>query len=79
MSEENLRRISLRHVRRSPMAHLTHMRMLVAADLCCHTPEKVADVAARVGYGNAFAFSTAFKRQMGVSPKAFRAIAGSKR
>jgi AraC-like DNA-binding protein len=73
MSEENLRRLCLRHVRRSPMTHLTHARMLVAANLCCRTREKIADIAARVGYGDAFAFSTAFKRQMGMSPRRFRA------
>ena len=72
MSEESLRRACLREVHRSPIAHLTRVRMLVAADLCCHTEEKIAQIAARVGYGDAFAFSTAFKRQMGLSPRAFR-------
>jgi AraC-like DNA-binding protein len=50
--------------------------MNTAADMLCHTPEKVVSVAARVGYGDAFAFSTAFKREMGTPPKRFRHIHG---
>ena len=74
MSEENLRRLCHRHVRRSPMAHLTHLRMLAASDLLCHTPEKIASIASRVGYGDGFSFSTAFKREMGASPQRFRTL-----
>jgi len=73
MSEENLRRLCQRHVRRSPMSHLTHLRMLAAADLLCHSQEKIASIATRVGYGDGFAFSTAFKREMGTCPQRFRA------
>jgi AraC-like DNA-binding protein len=73
MSEENLRRLCHRHVHRSPMSHLTHLRMLAAADLLCHSREKIVSIAARVGYGDGFAFSTAFKREMGMCPQQFRA------
>ena len=76
MSQESLRRLCLRQVGRPPLSHLTRLRMNTAADMLCHTPEKVASVAARVGYGDAFAFSTAFKRGMGMSPKQFRRIHG---
>ncbi len=74
MSEENLRRLCHRHVHRSPMAHLTHLRMLAAADLLCHSQEKIASIAARVGYQDGFSFSTAFKREMGICPNRFRAV-----
>jgi AraC-like DNA-binding protein len=76
MSQESLRRLCLRHIDRPPLSHLTHLRMLYAADILCHTQEKVASVAARVGYADAFAFSTAFKREMGMSPKRFRRTHG---
>ncbi len=72
MSGENLRRLCHRHVHRSPLSHLTHLRMLAAGDLLCHSQEKVASIAARVGYGDGFAFSTAFKRTMGTCPQRFR-------
>jgi len=73
MSQESLRRLCLEEVGRPPLAHLTRLRMNLAADVLGHTDEKIAAVAERVGYGDAFAFSTAFKRAMGVSPKRFRA------
>lgn len=74
MSQESLRRLCQRQVGRPPLSHLTRLRMNTAADILCHTQEKVASVAARVGYADAFAFSTAFKREMGLSPKRFRAV-----
>jgi AraC-like DNA-binding protein len=73
MSQESLRRLCLRQVGRPPLSHLTRLRMNTAADILCHTAEKIASVAARVGYGDPFAFSSAFKREMGISPKRFRA------
>ena len=72
MSEENLRRLCQRHRACSPMAHLTRLRMQAAADILIHSEEKLAALAARVGYADAFAFSTAFKRIMGQSPRHFR-------
>ena len=72
MGEENLRRLCQQQLQCSPMVELTRLRMESAALLLRHSSEKVAAVAARVGYGDAFAFSTAFKRKMGRSPKAFR-------
>jgi AraC-like DNA-binding protein len=72
MSPENLRRLCLRHFGRPPMAHLAQIRMQFAAGVLLHTGEKLESLAARLGYGDAFAFSTAFKRIMGCSPRAFR-------
>lgn len=56
-----------------PMAYLTRWRMMLAADLLCRTTRSGAQVGRDVGYDNAFAFSTAFKRQHGVAPQSFRA------
>lgn len=73
MSQESLRRLCLRHIDRPPLSNLTHLRMLYAADLLSCTREKIASIAARAGYGDAFAFSNAFKREMGLPPSHYRA------
>ncbi|MEU8464611.1 AraC family transcriptional regulator [Streptomyces sp. NPDC029003] len=56
-----------------PVAYLTGWRLALAADLLRAGDITVATVARRVGYGSAFALSTAFKRVRGVSPQEFRA------
>lgn len=55
-----------------PLAYLTGWRMTIAADLLRDTTATVATVARTVGYADAFAFSTAFKRARGVTPSAWR-------
>jgi AraC-like DNA-binding protein len=72
MGEENLRRLCQQALRRPPFEELTRLRMEAAGLLLRHSTEKVSAVAARVGYADPFAFSTAFKRSTGHSPKAFR-------
>ncbi|MFJ9343393.1 cupin domain-containing protein [Streptomyces sp. NPDC101733] len=56
-----------------PVAYLTGWRLALAADLLREPDATVAGVARRVGYGSAFALSTAFKRVRGLSPQEFRA------
>ena len=56
----------------APMTYLTRWRMLLAADRLRRTGLGVAEVGREVGYENAFAFSTAFKRAHGASPQAYR-------
>jgi AraC-like DNA-binding protein len=72
LSPESLRRLCLAHFGRPPLAQLTHLRMLFAADLLACTKEKISSIAARVGYEDAFAFSNAFKREMGQPPSHHR-------
>ncbi|WP_336111282.1 AraC family transcriptional regulator [Streptomyces sp. PTD9-10] len=55
-----------------PLTYLTGWRMALAADLLRDTEETVAAVAREVGYGDAFAFSVAFKRARGASPSNWR-------
>lgn len=55
-----------------PMAYLTGWRLTLAADLLRETDATVEAVARRVGYGSAFAFSAAFKRERGVGPQEYR-------
>ncbi|MCK2218775.1 AraC family transcriptional regulator [Actinomadura sp. ATCC 31491] len=60
-------------VGRPPLGYLTDWRMTLAADLLRDGRETVAEVARRVGYQDAFAFSVAFKRARGATPSAWRA------
>lgn len=72
MSEESLRRLCQKHLQRSPVAQLAHMRMHAAADFLRHTGEKLESLAARLGYADAFSFSTAFRRVWGMPPSRYR-------
>ncbi len=55
-----------------PMSYLTNWRLTLAADLLREPEATVGAVARQVGYGSAFALSTAFKRVRGVSPREHR-------
>ncbi|MEU4542333.1 AraC family transcriptional regulator [Nonomuraea dietziae] len=55
-----------------PLAYLTSWRMALAEQLLADTTLTVASIARRVGYADAFSFSTAFKRAHGVSPTGYR-------
>jgi AraC-like DNA-binding protein len=72
LSEEHLRRLCHRHLRRSPMAHLAHLRLQRAGTLLRSTPAKIEDIAVRVGFAGVYSFSAAFKRWSGVPPSEYR-------
>ncbi|MFJ4364894.1 AraC family transcriptional regulator [Streptomyces chartreusis] len=55
-----------------PMTYLTEWRMALAADALRDTDDTLDAIARRVGYGSAFALSSAFKRVYGVSPQEHR-------
>ena len=55
-----------------PMKFLKNWRMALAADLLCQPDETVGTVADKVGYATPFAFSAAFKRVRGLSPREHR-------
>jgi AraC-like DNA-binding protein len=55
-----------------PMAYLTGIRLAQAADLLRESDATLDAIARQVGYGTAFALSTAFKRQYGASPQEYR-------
>jgi AraC-like DNA-binding protein len=55
-----------------PMTFLTGWRIALAADLLREPDATVGAVAQHVGYGSAFALSSAFKRIRGVSPSQHR-------
>ncbi|MFF1451392.1 AraC family transcriptional regulator [Streptomyces sp. NPDC058274] len=55
-----------------PMTYLTGWRLALAADRLRDTEETIGAIARQVGYGSAFALSSAFKRVYGVSPQEHR-------
>ncbi|MFE0253884.1 AraC family transcriptional regulator [Streptomyces sp. NPDC059010] len=55
-----------------PMTYLTGWRLALAADALRDTGDTLDAIARRVGYGSAFALSSAFKRVYGVSPQEHR-------
>jgi AraC-like DNA-binding protein len=69
---ESLRVACAQRTGRSPMAQVTYLRMRRAAILLADPQATVAGVAESVGYGNAFAFSTAFKRWMNMAPAIYQ-------
>ncbi|MGI4790790.1 MAG: AraC family transcriptional regulator [Janthinobacterium lividum] len=72
LSPEHLRRLSKTHHAVSPMRHVTALRMRRAAALLASESYTIEAVAQRVGYDSPYAFSTAFKRLMGVPPSEYR-------
>ena len=80
-SGEHLRRLCRRQLGRSPMHHVTYLRMQRAAALLETTTDKIEAVAAAVGYANPFVFSTTFKKWIGWRPSDYRrrgAVAATK-
>jgi AraC-like DNA-binding protein len=55
----------------SPMEYLTRWRMMLAADRLTHSGDPVSAIALSLGYESESAFSTAFKREMGCSPRQY--------
>jgi AraC-like DNA-binding protein len=60
-----------RTVGQRPMEYLLAWRMAIAKDLIRHHDLGLAEVAERVGYGSASAFSTAFSRHVGQPPSRY--------
>jgi AraC-like DNA-binding protein len=55
----------------SPMEYLTRWRMLLAGDRLANSGDPVSVIALSLGYESESAFSTAFKRVMGRSPRQY--------
>jgi len=55
----------------SPMEYLTRWRMMLAADRLMHSGDPVSAIAYSLGYESESAFSTAFRREMGCSPRQY--------
>jgi AraC-like DNA-binding protein len=55
----------------SPMEYLTRWRMLLAGDKLANSSDPISEIAPSLGYESESAFSTAFKRVMGCSPRQY--------
>lgn len=55
----------------SPMEYLAHWRMLLASDRLENSRDPISVIAPSLGYESEAAFSTAFKRVMGCSPRQY--------
>ncbi len=58
-------------VGKSPMEYLTRWRMLLAGDRLVNSSDPISAIALSLGYESESAFSTAFKRVMGCSPRQY--------
>ena len=73
LSGEHLRRLCRKQLGRSPMQHVTFLRMQRAGELLSTTDDKVETIDTAIGYENPFVFSTTFKKWTGWRPTEFRA------
>jgi AraC-like DNA-binding protein len=55
----------------SPMEYLTRWRMLLAGDRMANTGDSISEIAQSLGYESASAFTKAFKKIMGCSPRQY--------
>jgi AraC-like DNA-binding protein len=72
LSAEHLRRICRRELGRTPMEHVTYMRIQRAQELLEASGEKLDAIAPQVGYRSAIVFSRAFVRCVGITPSQYR-------
>lgn len=66
--KEHLRRLCRNELGRSPMQHVTFLRMQAARHLLSTTDEKVETITRQVGYSNPHTFSNTFKKWIGWRP-----------
>jgi AraC-like DNA-binding protein len=71
-SRATLARRFVAEVGEPPLAYLTRIRLEEAARRLTTSPDALAEVAASVGYTSEFAFSRAFRRELGVAPGRYR-------
>jgi AraC-like DNA-binding protein len=71
-SSEALRKRCLRELGRSPMQHVTYIRMQRARHLLESTQEKLDVIAQNLGFTDGMSFSRAFKRWIGHTPSEYR-------
>ena len=72
VSNPTLIRMFHEYCGKSPMEHLTEMRMELAKNLLESTDLSIKEIAGRVGYNDPLYFSSVFRKFSGMSPRAFR-------
>ncbi len=78
LSAEHLRRLCRRELGRTPMEHVTYMRVQRAQALLATTEDKLDAIAPQVGYHSAVVFSRAFVRCTGMTPTQYRERGGKR-
>ena len=73
MSDEHLRRLCKKQLGRSPMQHLSYLRIKLASEMLTGTDEKIETIAFEVGYASAAHFSDVFVKWVGCRPSEYRA------
>ncbi|MFT7485544.1 MAG: AraC-like DNA-binding protein [Candidatus Paceibacteria bacterium] len=72
MSKEHLRRLTTSSLGRTPIQHVTYLRMHHAAELLTTTALTIAQVAECIAFASPFAFSDTFLRWTGSRPSDYR-------
>ncbi len=72
LSKYHLSRLFKRHVGKTVLAYVTERRMDIATFLLTSSDQTVEEIARACGYTSANSFLYAFKKQVGVSPRAYR-------
>jgi len=72
LSTEHLRRLCRRDFGRTPMQHITYMRIRRAQEMLETTEYKLEHIASAVGYHSADVFTRAFVRSVGLPPLHYR-------
>jgi AraC-like DNA-binding protein len=71
-SAEHLRRLCLRELGRTPMQHVTALRIQRAASRLLSPEAKLAQIAEETGYSDGFVLSKVFRKWTGASPANYR-------
>lgn len=72
LSKSHFIKIFIENMGLTPMRMVTKIRMEIAANLLKNTTDNLSKIAYTIGYNTPYAFSDAFKRWFGVSPKQYR-------
>ena len=72
VSSEHLRRLCLKEIGRSPMRHLTFVRLQIAVQLLTSSNDKIDTIARAVGFSGIHSFSNSFVSWFGKRPSDFR-------
>ena len=72
---DRLRQLCRQYFGVSPMRRVAQIRMQLACELLSSTDYAIYTIAPMLGYNNEAAFSTAFRRETGTSPRAYRQTA----
>lgn len=79
LSTRRLHQIFRQYYHMPPKQYLSSLKVEKAKQILHATATPITDIAALLGYDNAYHFSSAFKRAAGCSPSAYRAANGRER